>query len=324
MTLVKLLDPVTGDLMVDILATVSPELLNQKVLNHGYVKVLDCMPRLVPADNPSADFAVPDAARTSYQKGTRKLSTDAGLIDHLIRNHHSGPVEMAELKYSLRMPIFSQAQLVRHRTANLNIESARYSVMEDDFYIPEPQHWAINTSKDKQATEQAALDPRVADALYNYISAHNDASYRLYQDLLKGQNEMAAQDTWIDVPGIAREQARMVLGQNIFSRSVWKQDLKNHLHFLMLRTDSHAQFEIREYADAMARVVEKLFPATWASFKDHVIDGVSFSKTEWSVIHAFLSDECIGKGKLTELGWTGRRVTEFLAKTEKSGFNFKV
>jgi thymidylate synthase (FAD) len=205
----------------------------------------------------------------------------------------------------------------------MNQESARYSVIEDDFYVPEPQHWAINTSKDKQATEQVKVDPRVADALHHYISSHNQSAYQLYKALLDGQSEMLGVDgPWIDIPGIAREQARMVLSQNIFSRLVWKQDLKNHLHFLMLRTDSHAQFEIREYADAMARVVEKLFPATWASFKDNVIEGVSFSKTEWSVIHAYLKGTALGLARTAELGWTTRRVGEFLDKCKKAGFGF--
>jgi thymidylate synthase (FAD) len=284
------------------------------------------MPRLVPADNPNGDFVIPDAARISYQKGTRKLSTDAGLIDHLIRNHHSSPVEQAELKYSLRMPLFCVAQLVRHRTSSLNQESARYSVIEDDFYVPEPQHWAINTAKDKQATKQVKVDQRVADVLHKLISDHNELSYKLYKGLLEGGSQTSEIPFgWetIDIPGIAREQARMVLCQNIFSRLVWKQDLKNHLHFLMLRTDHHAQFEIREYADAMARVVEKLFPATWASFKDNVIDGVSFSKTEWSVIHAYIKDTAVGALRIADLGWTARRVGEFLDKCEKAGFNFK-
>ena len=323
-------DPITGDDMVDVLANIAPELLNQKCLDHGFVKVLDCMPRLVPAaplvrghyDKVSCDFAIADAARISYLKGTRKISADSGLIDNLIRNRHTSPIEMGELKFHIRLPIFVMRQHVRHRTASLNEESARYSELASDFYVPAPEDWAMNTTKDKQATEKLKLDPRIAQELHRWISTHNEDSYRLYQDLLEGSENS---DADFEVPGIAREQARMVLGVNIYTQCVWKIDLKNLLHYLSLRTDKHAQYEIRVFADAIARVVEALFPACWASHKDSdpFMDGVNFSRSELEVLKIIMyriESYLEAPELMKKLGWTQRRYGEFKAKANKAGF----
>ena len=323
-------DPITGDDMVDVLANIAPELLNQKCLDHGFVKVLDCMPRLVPAsplvsgpyDKVSCDFAIADAARISYLKGTRKISADSGLIDNLIRNRHTSPIEMGELKFHIRLPIFAMRQHVRHRTASLNEESARYSELASDFYVPASGDWAMNTTKDKQATEKLKLDPRIAECLHQWVSTHGDDSYRLYQQLLEGSEDC---DGDIEIPGIAREQARMVLGVNIYTQCVWKIDLKNLLHYLSLRTDKHAQYEIRVFADAIARVVAALFPACWASHKDSdpFMDGVNFGWTELEVLRNIMyrgdSHETTPE-LLKKLGWTPRRYGEFKAKANKAQF----
>ncbi len=326
-------DPITGDGMVDILAILDQDLLNQKCLDHGFVKVLDCMPRLVPAQLalradtldpvmtsvPSCDFAIADAARISYQKGTRKVSADAGLIDHLIRNQHTSPIEMGELKFHIRLPIFVMRQHVRHRTASLNEESARYSELASDFYVPEPKDWAMNTAANKQATVKYNIDAEVASTLHEWLTKHNDQSYALYKKLLDGGDD---DDANLDygLPPIAREQARMVLGVNIYTQCVWKIDLKNLLHYLRLRTDAHAQYEIRVFADAIARVTEALFPACWKSFKDNFIDGVNFSATELVVVRTLDDVHPHSMSAwMKELGWTQRRFGEFRTKLHKAG-----
>lgn len=314
-----MIDPVTGDEMVDVLSMINPSLLNQKCLDHGFVKILDCMPRLVPLndDGPvGCDFAIADAARMSYQKGTRKVSADAGLIDNLIRNRHTSPIEMGELKFHIRLPIFVMRQHVRHRTASLNEESARYSELASDFYVPAPEDWAINTSADKQATVKQKVDPEIAKALHAWISNHNVESYELYKSLLEG---FETPDSFSSIPPIAREQARMVLGVNIYTQCVWKIDLKNLLHYLSLRCDKHAQYEIRVFADAIARVVEALFPACWASFKDHDphFDAVNLGGSELKV--AMAADFVERAEIVKSLGWTNRRYEEFVSKMRKSG-----
>ncbi len=350
-TFPTLLCPVTGDLMVDALAVLPPELLNQKVLDHGHVNVIDVMPRLIPAAHwaNGGDFALADAARRSYQKGTRSVNGDTGLVDHLTRNQHTSPIEMAEVKFDIKLPIFVMRQLVRHRTLSLNEESARYSELSDDFYIPLPQHWAVNTAANKQAGAQGAFTADQAKFLYEKLTRHNEASYRLYK-LLLGERKTGADDeawdklsieeqearTWeqLQIPEVAREQARMVLGVNIYTSAIIKSDLKNLLHLLRLRTDAHAQFEIRCYGDPMARVVEKLFPAAWASFKDNFIDGINFSAKEldivYALIHASATVDWQDKLQLTldqrlashalKLGWTERRTEEFIKKLAKAPF----
>lgn len=324
-----IIDPVTGDNVIDVLAFIDRALLNQKCLDHGFVKVLDCMPRLIPADGPvGCDFAIADAARISYQKGTRKVSADAGLIDNLIRNRHTSPIEMGELKFHIRLPIFVMRQHVRHRMASLNEESARYSELASDFYVPDVKDWAMNTAADKQATVKYEIDPTAAKVLHEWITTHNQESYQLYKNLLEGE----ADDTFgVGIPAIAREQARMVLGVNIYTQCVWKIDLKNLLHYLSLRCDKHAQYEIRVFADAIARVVAALFPAAYASHKDHdpFMDGVNFGASELKVLHKLLAGDNLDDifvnpaefvAMMKEMGWGARRFAEFKNKVDKAGF----
>jgi thymidylate synthase (FAD) len=314
-------DPVTGDDVVDVLDQIDPSLLKQKCLDHGFVNLLDVMPRLVPSAHPTCDFALADAARISYQKGTRKVNEDKGLIDNLIRNQHTSPIEMGELKFHIRLPIFVMRQHVRHRTASLNEESARYSVLASDFYVPDPKDWAMNTASDKQATVKYVIDEEVANTLYRWITEHNEEAYALYTKLLEGGDDDDAQLDY-GLPPIAREQARMVLGTNIYTQCIWKCDLKNLLHYLRLRTDAHAQYEIRVFADAIARAVQACFPVAWQSFKDNFIDGVNFSKTEMGVVCEVFSAMFDGMVQrpanyMKSLGWTKRRGEEFLKKLYK-------
>lgn len=322
----SLIDPVTGDEVVDVLDMIHPSLLKQKCLDHGFVNLLDSMPRLVPLGSRNCDFALADAARISYQKGTRKLNEDAGLVDYLIRNKHTSPIEMGELKFHIRLPIFVMRQLVRHRTASLNEESARYSVLASDFYVPRQEDWAANTPTNKQATVRGAVtDPELAKFLHDRLTMHNGVSYQLYQLLLGEREDESVNDEEADywdqlgVPSIAREQARMVLGTNIYTQCIWKQDLKNLLHLTQLRTDPHAQWEIREFGDAIARVNEALFPAAWKSWKDNVIDGVSISRTEGEIITMMLAEKPQHTANFIKaLGWSKRRGEEFFKKLKKA------
>lgn len=308
-----LYDPILKCECYDVLDALPRHLLDIPVLNHGFVRVLDVMPRLVPVGD-TCDVAVTHMARQSYQKGTKSLSDDAGLIDHLVRNEHTSPIEGGELKFHLRMPIFVARQHIRHRTASVNEESARYSVLEDDFYVPDPGTWATNTSRNKQATEQVDLSQDVVSKLHSYITKHSEESYNLYKRLLSGDEESDPK-----IPGVAREQARMVLGTNIFTKMVWKIDLKNLLHYLRLRCASDAQYEIRVYADAMAGVVSRLFPMTYASFVDNMVDGVRFSGFELRLLSTIIkSDAADAISLMDEKGWSQRRRAEFIAKLANS------
>jgi thymidylate synthase (FAD) len=231
---------------------------------------------------------------------------------------------MGELKFHIRLPIFVMRQHVRHRMASLNEESARYSELASDFYVPDPKNWAMNTAADKQATVKYEITPEIASKLHEWVTTHNEDSYRLYQQMLDGTSGVSDLP---DVPPIAREQARMVLGVNIYTQCVWKIDLKNLLHYLSLRCDKHAQYEIRVFADAIARVVAALFPACWASHKDHdpFMDGVNFGASELKVLHALIKHNNDPAGPQTaavlkSAGWGQRRFTEFKGKVVKAGF----
>ena len=345
-----IVDAVSGAPCVDILEHLSytnPGVLRQKCLDHGFVNIVDVMPRLVPVETLTCDFSLADAARLSYQKGTRKVSTDVGLIDNLIRNRHTSPIEMGELKFHIRLPIFVMRQHVRHRMASLNEESARYSQLAGDFYIPEPEHWAINTSADKQATQQGKFTREQAIMLHRLVKKHSEDSYAIYEALLyddatatvdekrvalKDQDPEGFQalldDIALEIPGLGREQARMILGVNIYTQCYWKIDLKNLLHYISLRSDPHAQFEIRVFSDAIRAATAALFPQAWASFQDHFVDGVNLGREELKIVGSLVTDfsasqqdQIVGftVGIIDRQGWTVRRLEEFNKKLAKTG-----
>lgn len=320
-----IIDPVTDEVCVDALRLVQERgLLHQGVLDHGYVDVLDVMPRLLPLSLKSGDFALASAARGSYQKGTKQLRSDAGLVDYLVRKLHTSPIEMAELKFGMRMPIFVARQFVRHRTASLNEESARYSVLSSDFYIPEPSEWRVNTADNRQATVDAHLDKEPAERLSDALRKHCEAAYDLYEAYLASPDDEEAYEGRFgdiaQIAGVGRELARMVLPLNIYTRWVWKCDLKNLLHLLKLRCDSHAQKEIRVYAEAIARIVNLLFPAAWNSWEDNFMLGVNFSGTEANLLQRLFSGGPTDFVWLAEeLGWSKRRQGEFIDKAAQIG-----
>ena len=251
------------------------------VLDHGFVRVIDYM---------GDDSAVVQAARVSYGRGTRRVSEDAGLIRYLMRHRHSTPFEMCEIKYHVKLPIFVARQWIRHRTANVNEYSARYSVMDREFYIPAPEQLAAQSASNRQgrgavlAGDEAAavLDLLRADA----GRAHDDYSWMLNEDADGAPADPARQ-------GLARELARMNLTLNTYTQWYWKIDLHNLLGFLSLRADPHAQYEIRVYADAMLDTVRAWAPATFEAFQDYRMGAATLSAKMLAVVRRRLAGEAV-------------------------------
>lgn len=243
--------------------------LEAKVLDHGFVALVDAMPRLVPQGQ-TADSAIVQAARVSYGQGTKKVSEDQGLIRYLLRHRHTTPFEMVELKFHVAMPIFIARQWIRHRTANVNEYSARYSIVPDRFYIPTVDAVRKQSQSNRQGGEDR-LDiavPNESQTAQEFISFLNEveASYQKYLNFTER--------------GVSRELARMGLPVNVYTEWYWKCDLHNTLRFLSLRMDSHAQYEIREYARAMHALLEPIVPITMAAWRDYDFESLSLSRLE--------------------------------------------
>lgn len=234
-----------------------------RVHDHGFVALVDVMPRLVP-EGQTADMAIVQAARVSYGAGTKRVQEDRGLIRYLMRHRHTTPFEMVELKFHCAMPIFVARQWIRHRTANVNEYSARYSVVPDRFYRPAPGDVRLQSASNRQGGDEPA-DDATAEAFLAYLDAA-EARHADYEALL--------------ARGVAREQARIGLPQSVYTEWYWKCDLHNVLHFLSLRLDPHAQREIRDYALAMFALLEPVAPVACEAFLDYRLDGVSLSRLE--------------------------------------------
>ena len=247
------------------------------VLDHGFVRVIDYM---------GDDAAVVQAARVSYGRGTKRVSEDAGLIRYLMRHRHSTPFEMCEIKYHVKLPIFVARQWIRHRTANVNEYSARYSVMDREFYIPAPEHLAAQSDTNRQG-RGAVLEGDEAAAVLDLLRRDAGSTYDHYAWML---NEDAADPAR---QGLARELARMNLTLNTYTEWYWKADLHNLLGFLQLRADSHAQYEIRAYADAMLATVAAWVPATYAAFCDYRMGAVTLSAGMLAVLRRRLAGEAV-------------------------------
>ena len=247
------------------------------VLDHGFVRVVDYM---------GDDAAVVQAARVSYGRGTKRVSEDAGLIRYLMRHRHSTPFEMCEIKYHVKLPIFVARQWIRHRTANVNEYSARYSVMDREFYIPAPEHLAAQSGSNRQG-RGTVLEGDEAATVLDMLRADATQTYDHYTWMLnEGETDPARQ-------GLARELARMNLTLNTYTQWYWKTDLHNLLGFLSLRADSHAQYEIRAYADAMLQTVAAWVPATYAAFCDYRMGAATFSAGMLAVIKRRLAGEAV-------------------------------
>jgi thymidylate synthase (FAD) len=240
------------------------------VLDHGFVRVVDYM---------GDDAAVVQAARVSYGRGTRKTSEDEGLIRYLMRHYHSTPFEMCEIKYHVKLPIFVARQWIRHRTANVNEYSARYSIMDKDFYLPAPEHLAAQSANNRQGRGDV-LDAATATRVLNLLRDDAEQTYGHYEEMLDEEGI-----------GLARELARMNLTLNTYTQWYWKTDLHNLFGFLRLRADSHAQYEIRAYAEAMLETVKAWVPLSYGAFCDYRLGAVTFSAKMMDVLKKLLADE---------------------------------
>jgi thymidylate synthase (FAD) len=251
------------------------------VLDHGFIRVVDYM---------GDDGAVVQAARVSYGRGTRRVSEDAGLIRYLMRHRHTTPFEMCEIKYHVKLPIFVARQWIRHRTANVNEYSARYSILDREFYIPAPAHLAAQSAVNRQG-RGAVLEGDEAACVLDLLRDDATRCYDHYVDMLNEGADGAPADPGRQ--GLARELARMNLTLNTYTQWYWKTDLHNLLHFLSLRADAHAQYEIRVYAEAMLATVQAWVPATFAAFRDYRLGAVTFPAGMVAILRRMLAGETV-------------------------------
>jgi thymidylate synthase (FAD) len=249
------------------------------VLDHGFVRVIDYM---------GTDSAIVQAARVSYGAGTKKVNEDAGLINYLLRHRHTTPFEMCEIKFHIKLPIFVARQWIRHRTANVNEYSGRYSIMDKEFYIPQPEHLAAQSKQNHQGRGEV-LEGAEAQRVLEILKADSVNAYAHYEEMLNSDEEGNIHSA--EKTGLARELARMNLPVNFYTQWYWKVDLHNLLHFLALRADSHAQYEIRVYAEAMLDVLKAWVPITYAAFMDYRVGGASFSAKGLDVVRRMLAGE---------------------------------
>lgn len=250
------------------------------VLDHGYVQLIDVMPYPESLEEgETCDSAIANSARVSYQKGTTRKQSDKQLIKYLFRNGHTSPFEQVEFRFELRVPISVERQLVRHRTASLNIESSRYSVMEDVMYIPEELREQSTTNK--QGSVSGNFIPATAGTnqqdLINLIRRTQKDSYAAYQTLIDNK--------------VGREISRDILPLSLYTRMVWKCDLLNLLKMLRLRIDSHAQYEIRQYANAMLDLIREFVPWTVEAFEEYWVNGMTLSSKEILLLSTLIDPE---------------------------------
>ncbi len=251
------------------------------VLDHGFIRVVDYM---------GDDTSIVQAARVSYGKGTKKVSTDSGLIKYLMRHWHSTPFEMCEIKYHVKLPIFIARQWIRHRTANVNEYSARYSILDREFYLPEPNHLAAQSKNNRQGRGEI-LQGEQAKKVLNLLKGDAERTYDNYENMLNERYDGSVIDE--SQNGLARELARMNLTLGTYTQWYWKTDLLNLMNFLRLRADHHAQYEIRAYADVMLDTLKKWVPITYEAFLDYRVGGTEVSSKGKKVLKKLISGETI-------------------------------
>lgn len=244
-----------------------------EVLDHGFVRVIDYM---------GDDAAICQAARVSYGRGTKSVQNDAGLIRYLMRHWHSTPFEMCEIKLHVKLPVFVARQWIRHRTANVNEYSARYSILDREFYIPAPEHVNAQSTVNNQG-RGGLLEGQEAARVLEILKADSSRAYDHYEEMISQEGQ----------DGLARELARMNLPANIYTQWYWKVDLHNLFHFLRLRADMHAQYEIRVYAEAICRVVADWVPAAYGAFEDYRLGGANLSATALDCVRRMLKGEAV-------------------------------
>jgi len=270
-----------------------------EVLDHGFVRVIDYM---------GDDSAIVQSARVSYGKGTKQISNDKGLIKYLMRHRHSTPFEMCEIKFHIKLPIFIARQWIRHRTANVNEYSARYSILDKEFYIPSIENVAAQSTINNQGRGEVLTSDEAAEVI-SILKKDAEQTYANYETLLNENSEGVSIDE--TKPGVARELARMNLTLNTYTQWYWKIDLNNLLHFLALRADAHAQYEIRVYADIMMDIVKKWVPIAADAFEDYRIGGTEVSAKEINLLKKLLKGE---KASYEEEGISKREWSELKRK----------
>ena len=243
------------------------------ILDHGFIRLIDYM---------GDDAAIVQAARVSYGAGTKHVQNDEGLIRYLMRHWHSTPFEMCEIKLHVKLPVFVARQWIRHRTANVNEYSARYSILDREFYIPAPEHLAAQSVVNNQGRGDVLSGEESARVL-ELLKSDANRAYDHYEAMLSTDGQQ----------GLARELARMNLPANIYTQWYWKVDLHNLFHFLRLRADPHAQYEIRVYAEAIAKVVADWVPLAYAAFEDYRMGGVTLSSKAVECVKRMLKGEVV-------------------------------
>ena len=265
-----------------------------KVLDHGFVRLIDYM---------GSDSAIAQAARVSYGEGTKKVSEDRGLIRYLLRNRHTSPFEMVEFKFHVKLPIFVARQWIRHRSANVNEYSGRYSVMRQEFFLPEPEEIRFQSTVNKQGRSPEEVPDELKTKLLDYLTRSQKEAYDVYSEFIE--------------EGLARELARINLPLSLYTEWYWKIDLHNLFHFLRLRMDDHAQKEIRDYGVVMAEMVKAVCPMAFEAFLDYTVNSVSFSGPELKTLQPNLGDLSLDKDELVRRGLSKREAGELLDKLRK-------
>ena len=251
------------------------------ILDHGFIRVVDYM---------GNDSSIVQAARVSYGKGTKKVNTDAGLIKYLMRHWHSTPFEMCEIKYHVKLPIFIARQWIRHRTANVNEYSARYSILDKEFYLPASEHLAAQSQNNRQGRGDV-LEGEQAKKILDLLKSDAERTYGNYEQMLNERYDGTVIDE--NKIGLARELARMNLTLNTYTQWYWKTDLLNLMNFLRLRADDHAQYEIRAYAEVMLDTLKKWVPITYGAFMDYRVGGTEVSAKGKNIIQKLINGENI-------------------------------
>ena len=290
--------------------TVSPEL--EKILydavpalDHGFVRVVDYM---------GDDTSIVQAARVSYGKGTKQVSTDSGLIKYLMRHWHSTPFEMCEIKYHIKLPIFIARQWIRHRTANVNEYSARYSILDKEFYLPSSENLAAQSTSNRQGRGDV-LEGKQAEEVLKLLKSDAERTYDNYETMLNERFDGTKINE--SKKGLARDLARMNLTLNTYTQWYWKTDLLNLMNFLRLRADSHAQYEIRVYADIMLDTVKKWVPITYEAFMDYRVGGTEVSAKAKTIIKKLIRGENVD---LESSGMSKREWNEIMTAFDLSNY----
>ena len=262
-----------------VVASLLEEILYEPIpiLDHGFIRVIDYM---------GNDNSIVQAARVSYGKGTKKVNTDAGLIRYLMRHWHSTPFEMCEIKYHVKLPIFIARQWIRHRTANVNEYSARYSILDKEFYLPDHKNLAAQSTSNRQGRGNV-IEGSDAEKVLKLLKEDAERTYNNYEEMLNQRYDGSVIDE--NKIGLARELARMNLTLNTYTQWYWKTDLLNLMNFLRLRADHHAQYEIRAYADAMLDTLKRWVPITFDAFIDYRVGGTEVSLKGKKVLESFIN-----------------------------------